>query len=82
MPTETKVTGNHEGATNQAAYDEAMRELGMRERMFPRWVQEGKISRTDARTRLDAQARLCFLASQCDDVITVQPEVEGNNPPF
>lgn len=37
------------------ARDEAARELGVRERCFPRWVKEGRITATDARDRLERQ---------------------------
>lgn len=39
----------------QAAYDEAVRELEVRERCYPKWVKEGRISRTDASARYQAQ---------------------------
>lgn len=72
------AVGNHESVTNQHAYDEGMRELQVRERLYGRWVQEGKISRTDARVRLDSQARICFLLASLPDVKTVA----ADGPPF
>ena len=36
-----------------AARDELYRELMVRTRLFPRWVDEGKVSLTDAQDRLD-----------------------------
>lgn len=35
-----------------AAEDELVRELGVRERYYQRWVTEGKLTRTEASTRL------------------------------
>jgi hypothetical protein len=35
------------------AVSECQREYGVRERCYPRWVQEGKLSKIDARDRLD-----------------------------
>jgi len=64
----TDAVGNHESVTDQHAYDEAMRELQVRERLYARWVKEGKISRTDARVRLDSQARICFLLASLPTV--------------
>ena len=43
------------------ALDEAERELNVRARCFPRWVTEGKMSRTDARDRLDRLASVFKL---------------------
>lgn len=40
-------------STPQAAVDEIERELNVRLRCFPRWVSEGRVSRTDAQDRID-----------------------------
>ena len=48
----------------QEAVDELERELTVRSRCFPRWVTEGRVSRSDAIDRLDRMAtahRLCSL---------------------
>ena len=37
----------------QAAVDELERELNVRLRCFPRWIAEGRVSRTDAQDRID-----------------------------
>ena len=39
----------------QEALDEVVRELGVRERCFPKWVAEGRISNSDAKDRLRRQ---------------------------
>ena len=40
----------------QEALDEVARELNVRSRCFPRWITEGRVSRTDAQDRLDRLA--------------------------
>jgi hypothetical protein len=37
----------------EPALGELQRELQVRERCYPRWVEEGKLSRIDAKDRLD-----------------------------
>ena len=37
----------------QEAADEIERELGVRSRCYPKWTSEGKLSRTEARDRMD-----------------------------
>jgi hypothetical protein len=39
----------------EEALSEIERELQLRERCFPRWIQEGRISKIDARDRLERQ---------------------------
>jgi len=48
----------------EAAYDEAVRELLVRERCFDRWVKEGKLARTDAKDRLARQRDLVYVSAQ------------------
>ena len=46
------------------AIDEIFRELQVRKRCFPRWIEDGKISRTDAQDRLARQeSALAYLES-------------------
>ena len=45
----------------QTAFDEAKRELEVRERCYPKWVQEGKLSRTDAEVRMKGIIAVCAL---------------------
>ena len=40
-------------AAPRAAVDELFRELQVRLRCFPRWIAEGRVSRTDAVDRID-----------------------------
>lgn len=40
----------------QEAIDELNRELNVRSRCFPRWIDDGRVSRTDAQDRLDRLA--------------------------
>lgn len=37
----------------QECFDEVERELNVRARCFPRWIKEGRVSRTDAQDRYD-----------------------------
>ena len=36
----------------QEAMDEVAREIGVRERCFPNWIRDGKVSSSDAKDRL------------------------------
>lgn len=49
------------------ALDECTRELHVRERCFPRWIKEGRVSETDAQDRLDRLATACDLLTQLKD---------------
>lgn len=40
----------------QEALDEVKRELSVRQRCFPRWVRDGRVSATDAQDRIDRLA--------------------------
>lgn len=45
----------------QEALDEAQREYNVRERCFPKWLKEGRITASDAKDRLERQAAACFF---------------------
>lgn len=60
-----------EGRTYQEALDEVGRELGVRERMYVRWVNEGKHSVSDAQDRL--QRMIC--AASIIQAIVDNPEL-------
>lgn len=53
--------GTADGATAprtlREARDEVERELCVRKRCFPRWVQDGRLSRTDAQDRIERLER-------------------------
>lgn len=49
----------------QEAVDEVERELNVRRRCFGRWVEEGKVSRTDAQDRIDRLATALEALRQC-----------------
>lgn len=59
--------------TAQEAYDEAMRELQVRDRCYPKWVSEGKVSRTEARQRFNAQATIVALLKDFPGVTANTP---------
>lgn len=49
------------------AIDEVERELNVRKRCFPRWIEEGRVSRTDANDRLARQeAALAYLKAAAE----------------
>jgi hypothetical protein len=48
----------------QEAIDELHRELTVRQRCFPRWVKEGRVSATDAQDRIDRLATAHDLLAQ------------------
>ena len=47
----------------EAALGECQRELQVRERCYPRWVEEGKMSRIDAKDRMSRQILATKLLS-------------------
>jgi signal recognition particle subunit SEC65 len=52
---------NLEADDLEGAIGELERELQVRERCYPRWVAEGKVSRLDAKDRLARQKRAVFI---------------------
>lgn len=48
----------------QEAIDELHRELTVRQRCFPRWIGEGRVSATDAQDRIDRLATAHDLLAQ------------------
>lgn len=51
----------------QEALDELHRELNVRKRCFPRWIEDGRVSATDATDRLERLATaLDLLAAYAD----------------
>lgn len=77
-----RSTGNIENVTNQQAYDELMRELNIRERLYGRWVKEGKLSRTQAREQLDRHSKACALLAGLPDVTANAGNAVDNEVPF
>lgn len=53
MPEKQATLAEPKLVSLQAALDELQREQNVRIRCFPRWVQEGRVSLTDAQDRLD-----------------------------
>jgi hypothetical protein len=68
--------------TAQEAYDEAMRELQVRERCYTKWVKDGKISRTEARQRFNAQATICKILADLPDVVTSSGDTTTDDVPW
>lgn len=63
-----KCPGN--GRTLQEAIDELNREFNVRERCFPKWEKEGRITKSDAVDRLERMAAACYFLSalSCGDL--------------
>lgn len=66
--------------TNQEMYDEAYRELQVRLRCYEKWVREGKLSRTDATSRLEGQQAIVIALAALDGVEAYQPMVTRPHP--
>lgn len=58
----------------QQALDELTRELNVRRRCFPRWVQDGRVSATDAQDRIDRLATAIELLSGASSEDAKEPE--------
>ena len=64
------------------AIDEIFRELQVRKRCFPRWIEDGKISRTDAQDRIARQeSALAYLESLRPAESSPAPQ-QGEGGPF
>lgn len=60
----------------QEALDECLRELLLRERCFPRWIEEGRLSRTDANDRLERLRSACIELEKLLALREAAPPVE------
>lgn len=49
------------------ALDELIRELGLRERCFPMWIRDGKVSSSDARDRLQRLIKATEIVQKAID---------------
>jgi hypothetical protein len=58
----------------QEAVDEVERELNVRSRCFPRWITDGRVSRSDACDRLD---RLATAFLWLNAVLSAAPELQA-----
>ena len=64
MSSQNVSTANPPSRSLTEAIDEIFRELQVRKRCFPRWIEDGKISRTDAQDRIARQeSALAYLES-------------------
>ena len=60
----------------QEACDALLRELGVRERCYPKWLQAGKLSRTEARDRMDRLSNACRLIQGIKDAAAKLPDCD------
>jgi hypothetical protein len=51
-PTPDELAEGWEDRSFQEALDELAREIQVRERCFPKWINEGRVSNSDAKDRL------------------------------
>ena len=81
MSSQNISTGNPPSRSLTEAVDEIFRELQVRKRCFPKWVDEGKISRTDAQDRIARQeSALAYLESLRDAESTPDCRPEEGRP--
>ena len=59
-----RVTPSSSTRSARESVDELVRELHVRQRCFPRWVAEGKLSRTDGIDRIERLASAIKLLVQ------------------
>lgn len=76
----TRAPGVHR--TLGEAIDEVEREFNVRERCFPKWVTEGRLTRSDAKDRLERLGAACYflrclLAGDVESCV----EAMGNSKP-
>lgn len=74
------LSGGWQETTVQQALDEIARELGVRERLYVKWVEEGKHSETEARDKLRRMIKAAsILQALVDDSglwMAVQSQLE------
>lgn len=56
---------------HQEALDELVRERTVRERIFPRWVEDGRLSHTE---KADRMRRLNYAITICKKLLDLQPD--------
>jgi hypothetical protein len=75
---ETKIPVQHLRSIEEAQ-DELSREMAARERIYPRWIAEGKILKSDAKDRLERHATAhYFLQKFAEAQKTVAEHCPGN----
>ena len=78
---QTISTANQPSRSLTEAIDELFRELQVRKRCFPKWVDEGRISRTDAQDRIARQeSALAYLEGLRDAGSTPAAEPQEGGP--
>lgn len=66
LPTGPEITSDAlqagwESVTVEQAFNEACREVQVRERCYSKWIADGKITETDARDRMQRLCKACQL---------------------
>lgn len=60
--------------TSREALDEVAREIQVRERCFPRWITEGRVSNSDAKDRLQRLIKAANILASAIDAEAGIPE--------
>lgn len=66
----------------EPAASELARELGVRERCFPRWVEQGKISRIDAKDRFLRHKKAVEMMNFLLDIVGGEVQNTTDDVPF
>lgn len=61
--------------THDEVLKELKRELGMRRKLYPNWVQQGKLSQQTADHRIDAIEYAIDVLEECKPLDPVQPSL-------
>lgn len=81
MSSQNVSTDNPPSRSLTEAVDEIFRELQVRKRCFPKWIDEGRISRTDAQDRIARQeSALAYLERLRDAESSPAAEPQGRRP--
>lgn len=66
----------------EPAASELAREMGVRERCFPRWVEQGKISRIDAKDRFLRHKKAVEIMAFLLDIVGGEVHMSTDDVPF
>lgn len=57
----------------QEAADEVLRELGVRDRCYPKWMDTGKLSKTEAKDRMNRMSTALYICNALITALENQP---------
>ena len=73
-PSATSVCGSFTRTQVEAAHAECERELLVRERCYPKWIEDGKIARFDAKDRFIRLRHACDVLKNLLDSLPAVPD--------